>query len=183
LSAGHPQLAACGDFNVALTDYDVPGEASNSNRHRSSSLPHTNWPACSPRRRAGRYWRTTFGRETAVVQAQYKAEVDKAQAEAAQAGPLAQASAPCREVLPTKMAKARPREIEREAMRMATANENTMPMFANVRSIPEEMPNASGGAAFMTAKLLAGKKKLAPMPLTTLATTTTHSPVVMVSWA
>ena len=34
-----------------------------------------------------------FARQTAVVQAQYKAEIDKAQAEAAQAGPLAQASA------------------------------------------------------------------------------------------
>jgi uncharacterized membrane protein YqiK len=34
-----------------------------------------------------------YGRQTAVVQAQYKAEVDKAQAEAAQAGPLAQAHA------------------------------------------------------------------------------------------
>jgi flotillin len=34
-----------------------------------------------------------FARQTAVVQAQYKAEVDKAQAEAAQAGPLAQAQA------------------------------------------------------------------------------------------
>jgi flotillin len=34
-----------------------------------------------------------YARETAVVQAQYKAEVDKAQAEAAQAGPLAQAQA------------------------------------------------------------------------------------------
>src|SRR6202044_2806675 len=33
-----------------------------------------------------------FARQTAVVQAQYKAEVDKAQAEAGQAGPLAQAS-------------------------------------------------------------------------------------------
>ena len=33
-----------------------------------------------------------FARQTAVVQAQYKAEVDKAQAEAAQAGPLAQAN-------------------------------------------------------------------------------------------
>jgi len=32
-----------------------------------------------------------YARQTAVVQAQYKAEVDKAQAEAAQAGPLAQA--------------------------------------------------------------------------------------------
>ena len=34
-----------------------------------------------------------YARQTAVVQAQYKAEVDKAQAEAAQAGPLAQAHA------------------------------------------------------------------------------------------
>ena len=34
-----------------------------------------------------------FARQTAVVQAQYKAEVDTAQAEAAQAGPLAQAHA------------------------------------------------------------------------------------------
>ncbi|MHB8692922.1 MAG: SPFH domain-containing protein [Solirubrobacteraceae bacterium] len=34
-----------------------------------------------------------YARQTAVVQAQYKAEVDKAQAEAGQAGPLAQADA------------------------------------------------------------------------------------------
>src|SRR6201999_3908217 len=34
-----------------------------------------------------------FARQTAVVQAQYKAEIDKAQAEASQAGPLAQAGA------------------------------------------------------------------------------------------
>ena len=39
-----------------------------------------------------------YARQTAIVQAQYKAEVDKAQAEAAQAGPLAQAQAQ-REVL------------------------------------------------------------------------------------
>ena len=34
-----------------------------------------------------------YGRQTAIVRAQYKAEVDKAQAEAAQAGPLAEAKA------------------------------------------------------------------------------------------
>ncbi|MDT5132585.1 MAG: flotillin, partial [Mycobacterium sp.] len=39
-----------------------------------------------------------FARQTAIVQAQYKAEVDKAQAEASQAGPLAEAQAQ-REVL------------------------------------------------------------------------------------
>ena len=65
---------------------------------------------------------------------------------------------------------------------MATANENAMSICsANVRSMPEETPNDSGGAAFITAELLAGKKKLAPMPLMMLASTTTHRPVVMVS--
>jgi hypothetical protein len=62
---------------------------------------------------------------------------------------------------------------------MATANENTMP---DVRERPQHaraMPNDSGGAAFITAELLAGKKKLAPMPLMMLASTTTHSPVVV----
>src|ERR1700737_4482218 len=39
-----------------------------------------------------------FARQTAIVRAQYKAEVDKAQAEAGQAGPLAEAQAQ-REVL------------------------------------------------------------------------------------
>ena len=65
----------------------------------------------------------------------------------------ATATAPCSEVLPTKIAKARPREID------------------------------SGGAVFITAELLAGQKKLAPLPLMMLASTTTHSPVVTVSWA
>jgi flotillin len=44
-----------------------------------------------------------YARQTAVVQAQYKAEVDKAQADAAQAGPLAQAQAQ-REVLAAQTA-------------------------------------------------------------------------------
>ena len=37
-----------------------------------------------------------YERQTAVVQAQYKAEIDRAQAEAAQAGPLSQAADPDR---------------------------------------------------------------------------------------
>jgi len=34
-----------------------------------------------------------------------------------------------------------------------------------------------GGEAFITAELLAGKNALAPIPLITLATTTSHRPV------
>jgi hypothetical protein len=89
----------------------------------------------------------------------------------------AAARRPCRVVVPTKMAKARCLEIEREAMRIATENEKTIPMLAKVRSIPEEIPNTSGGEAFITAAELAGKNPLAPTPFTTLATTTSHSPL------
>jgi hypothetical protein len=93
------------------------------------------------------------------------------------------ASGPCSDVEPTKIANARPREIDRDATRMATANENTMPMLANVRSIPEAMPNMSGGAAFMIAELLAGKNRLVPTPLTRLMATMTQSGVEIVSCA
>ena len=95
----------------------------------------------------------------------------------------AAASEPCSDVEPTKIANARPREIDRDATRIATANENTMPTLANVRSIPDAIPNMSGGAAFMTAELLAGKNRLVPTPLTRLMTTTIQSGVEIVSCA
>jgi hypothetical protein len=38
------------------------------------------------------------------------------------------------------------------------------------------VPNTAGGDAFMTAELFAGKKKLAPIPLMTLAMTTSLRP-------
>ena len=68
----------------------------------------------------------------------------------------AAASEPCRDAVPTKIANARFREMDRDATRIATENENTIPMLANVRSIPDAMPYMSGGAAFITAELLAG---------------------------
>src|SRR5215469_8240089 len=68
--------------------------------------------------------------------------------------------------------------MDLEAISIAMANEKTIPMLANVRSMPEAMPNTDGGLAFITAELLAGKNALAPIPLTTLARTTSHSPDV-----
>ena len=62
-------------------------------------------------------------------------------------------------MVPTKIANASCREIDRDATRMATENENTIPMFAKVRIIPDAMPNMSGGAAFMIAELLAGEEQ------------------------
>jgi hypothetical protein len=95
----------------------------------------------------------------------------------------AAATGPCSDVEPTKIANASPREIDRDATRIATANENTMPTLANVRSMPDAMPNMSGGAAFITAELLAGKNRLVPIPLTRLMRTITQSGVEIVSCA
>jgi flotillin len=49
--------------------------------------------AAAEAQQASQRQQAEYARQTAVVQAQYKAEVDKAQAEASQAGPLAQAHA------------------------------------------------------------------------------------------
>jgi hypothetical protein len=53
---------------------------------------------------------------------------------------------PCSEVEPTKIANARPREMDLDATRIAPANENTMPTLTNVRGIPDPIPNMSGGS-------------------------------------
>ena len=90
----------------------------------------------------------------------------------------ASATCPCRDVVPTKIAKASCREMDRDATRMATENENTIPTLANVRIMPDAIPNMSGGAAFMIAELLAGKNRLAPSALMMPMQTIHHSGVV-----
>ncbi len=76
-----------------------------------------------------------YGRQTAIVQAQYKAEVDKAQAEAAQAGPLAQANAQ-REViamqteLAQRQAELRQQELVSEVVKPAEADAEKVRVMA-----------------------------------------------------
>ena len=76
-----------------------------------------------------------YGRQTAIVQAQYKAEVDKAQAEAAQAGPLAQAQAQ-REVLAMqtelaqRAAELRQQELVSEVVKPAEAEAERVRILA-----------------------------------------------------
>jgi flotillin len=76
-----------------------------------------------------------YARQTAVVQAQYKAEVDKAQAEAAQAGPLAQASAQ-REViaaqteLAQRQAELRQQQLVAEVVKPAEADAEKVRVLA-----------------------------------------------------
>jgi uncharacterized membrane protein YqiK len=76
-----------------------------------------------------------FGRQTAIVQAQYKAEVDKAQAQAAQAGPLAEAQAQ-REVLQMRTelaqraAELRQQELVSEVVKPAEAEAERVRILA-----------------------------------------------------
>ena len=76
-----------------------------------------------------------FARETAVVKAQYKAEVDKAQAQAAQAGPLAEAQAQ-REVLAMRTelaqraAELRQQELVAEVVKPAEAEAERVRIMA-----------------------------------------------------
>jgi flotillin len=76
-----------------------------------------------------------FARETAVVKAQYKAEVDKAQAQAAQSGPLAEAQAQ-REVLAMRTelaqraAELRQQELVAEVVKPAEADAERVRILA-----------------------------------------------------
>jgi flotillin len=76
-----------------------------------------------------------FGRQTAIVKAQYKAEVDKAQAQAAQAGPLAEAQAQ-REVLEMRTelaeraAELRQQELVAEVVKPAEAEAERVRIMA-----------------------------------------------------
>src|SRR5262250_2283861 len=76
-----------------------------------------------------------YARQTAVVQAQYKAEVDKAQAESAQVGPLTQAQAQMGVInaqaeLANRQAELRQRQLVAEVIRPAEAEADKVRILA-----------------------------------------------------
>ena len=76
-----------------------------------------------------------YARQTAVVQAQYKAEVDKAQAESAQAGPLSQAQAQmgviaAQSELANRQSELRQRQLVAEVIRPAEAEADKVRILA-----------------------------------------------------
>src|SRR5499425_2035078 len=80
-----------------------------------------------------------FARQTAVVQAQYKAEIDKAQAEAAQAGPLAQAEAQravitAQAELAQRQAELRQQQLVSEVIRPAEAEAEKVKILAQAEA-------------------------------------------------
>ena len=80
-----------------------------------------------------------FARQTAIVQAQYKAEIDKAQAEAAQAGPLAQAEAQravitAQAQLAQRQAELRQQQLVAEVIRPAEAEAEKVKILAKAEA-------------------------------------------------
>ena len=80
-----------------------------------------------------------YARQTAVVQAQYKAEVDRAQAEAAQAGPLAEAQAQlqviaARTELAQREAELRQQQLKTEVVRPAEAEAERVRILAQAEA-------------------------------------------------
>jgi flotillin len=80
-----------------------------------------------------------FARQTAVVQAQYKAEIDKAQAEAAQSGPLAQAEAQravidAQAELAQRQAELRQQQLVSEVIRPAEAEAEKVKILARAEA-------------------------------------------------
>ncbi len=80
-----------------------------------------------------------YARQTAVVQAEYKAQIDRAQAEAAQAGPLAQANAQ-REVLAAqtelaqRAAELRQQQLVAEVIKPAEADAQRIKLLAQAEA-------------------------------------------------
>lgn len=80
-----------------------------------------------------------YARQTAVVQAEYKAQIDRAQAEAAQAGPLAQANAQ-REVLAAqtelaqRAAELRQQQLVAEVIKPAEADAERIKLLAKAEA-------------------------------------------------
>ncbi len=80
-----------------------------------------------------------YARQTAVVQAEYKAQIDKAQAEAAQAGPLSQAQAQLKVIaaqaeLARQQAELRERQLVAEVVKPAEAEAERVRVLARAEA-------------------------------------------------
>jgi uncharacterized membrane protein YqiK len=83
--------------------------------------------------------RAEYARQTAVVQADYKAQIDKAQAEAAQAGPLAQANAQqqvlqAQTELAQRAAELRQQQLQAEVVKPAEAEAERIRVLAEAEA-------------------------------------------------
>jgi uncharacterized membrane protein YqiK len=134
LSVDSLQIQSIDDMNTGYIDAMAAPHTAAIQRQAQIAQAQANQASVEAQQESQRN-QAEYARKTAVVQAQYKAEVDRAQAEAAQAGPLSQAQA-TREViaaqteLAVREAELRQQQLVAEIVRPAEAEAQRVRILA-----------------------------------------------------
>ena len=128
------QIQSIDDMNTGYIDAMAAPHNAAIQRQAQIAQAQANQAAAEAQQQSARA-QAEYARQTAVVQAQYKAEVDKAQAEAAQAGPLAQAQAQmsvlsAQAELAHRQAELRQRQLVAEVIKPAEAEAEKVRILA-----------------------------------------------------
>ncbi len=128
------QIQSIDDMNTGYIDAMAAPHNAAIQRQAQIAQAQANQAAAEAQQQSARA-QAEYARQTAVVQAQYKAEVDKAQAEAAQAGPLAQAQAQmsvlsAQAELAHRQAELRQRQLVAEVIKLAEAEAEKVRILA-----------------------------------------------------
>src|SRR5216684_4171531 len=128
------QIQSIDDMNSGYIDAMAAPHNAAIQRQAQIAQAQANQAAAEAQQKSQRK-QAEYARQTAVVQAQYKAEVDKAQAEAAQAGPLAQAQAQLNVIaaqaeLAQRQADLRQRQLVAEVIKPAEAEAEKVRILA-----------------------------------------------------
>jgi flotillin len=128
------QIQSIDDMNSGYIDAMAAPHNSAIQRQAQIAQAQANQQAAEAQQESQRK-QAEYARHTAVVQAQYKAEIDKAQAEAAQVGPLAQAQATmsvlsAQTELAHRQAELRQRQLVAEVVKPAEAEAEKVRILA-----------------------------------------------------
>ena len=134
LSVDSLQIQSIDDMNSGYIDAMAAPHNAAIQRQAQIAQAQANQAAAEAQQESQRK-QAEYARQTAIVQAQYKAEVDKAQAEAAQAGPLAQAQAQMNVIdaqadLAQRQAELRQRQLVAEVVKPAEAEAEKVRILA-----------------------------------------------------
>jgi flotillin len=134
LSVDSLQIQSIDDMNTGYIDAMAAPHTAAIQRQAQIAQAQANQASAEAQQQSQRA-QAEYARQTAVVQAQYKAEVDRAQSQAAQAGPLAQAQAQMEVLaaqaeLAKRQAELRERQLVSEVIKPAEAEAEKVQILA-----------------------------------------------------
>ncbi len=134
LSVDSLQIQSIDDMNSGYIDAMAAPHRAAIQRQAKIAQAQANQASAEAEQESNRK-QAEYARQTAVVQAQYKAEIDKAQAESAQVGPLTQAQAQMGVInaqaeLANRQAELRQRQLVAEVVRPAEAEADKIRILA-----------------------------------------------------